>query len=400
MRTTSACACGCFLMFATGAMGQNNPPVVSNVTASQPSTCAAVNITYDLADGDGDPCTVWVAISEDGGTTWNVPGLNITGDVGSGITPGTGKSVVWDARLDAPGLGGSNYRVRVYADDQRGAGPIMVFIPPGSYQMGGTSGNELPVHAVPLSGFWIGKYEVNNTEYAVFLNAGGNDDHWDGNQKITRAPDGGGGYIYSVVSGFEQHPVVYVNYGDATAYCVWLSGVRGGTYGLPTEAQWEKAAAWDPTIQKHWEYGFQSDSISGPWVNYAYSGDPWDSGPSPQATPVGFYDGTLWQKAQWNWPGAMTQYQTQDAKSFYGCRDMSGNVREWCYDWYSYTYYQDYVNAGSPPDPTGPVSGTVRVVRDGWWSGIESLCRSAARTLNSPGDRAGGVGFRVAAGTP
>ncbi len=403
MRTISICTIGCCLMFATGAMGQNNPPVVSNVTASQPSSCAVVNIGYDIADADADPCTVWVAISQDAGATWNVPALNLTGDVGSGITPGTGKAIVWDARLDVPGLSGSSFQVRVFADDQQGAGPIMLFVTPGSYEMGDTAhSHEGPRHAVPLSGFWISKYEVSNTEYAVFLNAGGNDDHWDSDQKITRAPDGGGGYIYSLVSGFEQHPVAYVNYDDATDYCVWLSAVRGGTYGLPTEAQWGKAAAWDPTIQKHWEYCYQSDSVVAVRANYSNSNDPWNSAAAPRATPVGFYDGTLWQKTQWDWPDPMTEYQTEDAKSFYGCRDMSGNLSEWCYDWYSSTYYQDYVDAGSPPAPTGPVTGTDRVLRGGDWSDHSSLggFRSAYRAYDPPSDRTYLSGFRVAAGTP
>ncbi|MCK4342118.1 MAG: SUMF1/EgtB/PvdO family nonheme iron enzyme [Phycisphaerae bacterium] len=404
MRTVSILTIGCLLVLGSGvAMAQNNPPVVSNVTANQPTACAVVNIGYDLADADADACTVWVAISLDAGVTWSVPVLSLTGDVGAGITPGAGKLIVWDARLDIPGLSGSSFQVRVFADDLQGTGPIM-FIPPGTFQMGDPwnegGSDELPVHTVILSGFWIGRYEVNNTQYAEFLNGGGNDDHWVADQKITRVSDGYGGYIYTVVPGFEQHPVVYVNYDDATAYCVWKSTVTGGTYRLPTEAEWEYAAAWDPTIRKHYRYGFHSDSISGPWANYQSSGDPWDSGPSPETTPGGFYDGTLQQKAVWNWPDAMTEYQTQDAKSFYGPRDMSGNVREWCFDWYDSSYYQDYVNAGSPPDPTGPASGTYRVLRGGSWDLTAAYCRSADRDSVTPSIRCSYIGFRCAAGTP
>lgn len=387
-------------MLGTGvALAQNNPPVVSNVTANQPTACAVVNIGYDLADADADACTVWVAISLDAGATWSVPALSLTGDVGVGITPGAGKSIVWDARVDIPGLSGSNFQVRVFADDQQGTGPMM-FIPPGTFQMGDPwnegGSDELPVHAVTLSGFWIARHEVTTTQYAEFLNGGGNDDHWGADQRITRVSDGQGGYFYTVVPGYEQHPVVYVSHDDATDYCVWFSGVTGGTYRLPTEAEWECAAAWDPTIQKHYRYGFQSDSISGPWASHRGYVHPWYVG----TTPVGFYDGTLQQKAVWDWPDAMTEYQTEDAKSFWGCRDMSGNVWEWCYDWYSSTYYQDYIDAGSPPDPTGPASGTSRVSRGGDYFTTDTGCRSANRGSHTPDYRSNYSGFRVAAGTP
>ena len=111
MRTVSILSVGCLLVLGSGvAAAQNNPPVVSNVTANQPTACGVVNISYDLADADSDPCTVWLAISEDAGATWNVPALNLTGDVGAGITPGTGKSIVWNAPLDIPGLSGSSFR--------------------------------------------------------------------------------------------------------------------------------------------------------------------------------------------------------------------------------------------------------------------------------------------------
>lgn len=385
------------LLFALSsiALGQNTPPVVSNVAASQQGECGEIAVTYDLDDADGDACTVWLAVSEDGGASFNVPVLTISGDFGEGIPIETDKMIIWDIVQDAPGIEGSDFVVRVYADDGNGTGP-MVYVPPGSFQMGQT-GAAGPVHAVTLSGFWIDKIEVSNLLYAQFLNAGGNDDHWDAQQEIIRTSDGQGGYIYSLVEGREQFPVIFVNYDDAADCCEWRGIAEGGTFALPTEAQWECAAAWDPLNQKHWTYAYQSDALLGTSANYRLSGDPWDNAPVPRPTPVGFYNGTVWQQADWNWPlPGVETYATDDARSFYGTRDMTGNVDEWCFDWFSSTYYQDYIDSGSPPDPTGPPNGTNRVLRGGNWSSTvgDFRLRAAGRNFQSPATRNDNTGFR------
>jgi formylglycine-generating enzyme required for sulfatase activity len=369
----------------------NNPAVVSNVTAAQRAgSSKLVDIYYDLADPDGDACTVWAEVSSDGGLTFTVPALSFTGAVGTSITPGAGKHILWDAGADIPGAVLTNAKVRVYADDGRGLAPV-VLVPAGWFNMGDPwnegDTDERPVHSVYLSTFRIDKYEVTNAFYAQFLNVGGNDDHWDVNQRILRAGSPGN-YFYTPVVGYEDHPVVYVNWTDATHFCDWRSAAEGfpsGTYRLPAEAEWEKAAGWDPVQQRHYRFGEQSDGcgfncLAGNRANYGNSGDPFDNG----TTPVGYYNGSTYGS-----------YATQDAKSYYGCYDMSGNLYELCSDWYLDSYY----STSPSSNPAGPTSGTLRVLRGGVWYSAATDLRSAYRNGTTPTNRDGSIGFRCAAGT-
>ena len=217
---------------------------------------------------------------------------------------------------------------------------------------------------------------------------------------IIRTPVGDGTFIYSVNEGREQHPIKRVSYDDATDFCEWRGLVEGVTLTLPTEAQWERAAAWDPLLQHHWKFAYQSDSSILTSANWQGSSDPWENGGSTtRTTPVGFYDGTVHQEADWDWPGPQSSYATDDAKTFHGARDMTGNVQEWCFDWFSSGYYQSYVNQGSPPDPTGPKSGTLRVVRGGSWSHSSGFT-TGARSPSGPSSRDNRTGFRCVSLTP
>ena len=349
---------GAVLVCAAARAEENQAPVVTNVTAEQQGDCGdIVNIYYDLADADGDVCCVWVKISEDGGTTWTVPVARASGDVGPDVTEGTGKHIVWDVSKDAPGLKGSDFVARVCADDKHYLAD-MCYVADGLFQ---------PSTGLPwvyLDAYWIDTYEVTNELYCRFLNSGGNDDHWHSEmEEIVQAGEDPN-YSYTLVPGYEQRPVQWMTWFDAVAFCDWRSeeeGLPAGSYYLPTEAQWEKAAAWDPDQKKFWTYGFQSDTIDCNKCNYNYC--------VGHTTDVGSYPYT----------------------SYYGCYDMSGNLYEWCADW--------YVSAGYPSssyNPTGPSSGTSRVLRGGYYNKSATYAEAGSRILNTPSYVDAAYGFRCA----
>ncbi len=146
-------------------IGHNTVPVVSNVTASQRiDGSKLVDIYYDVNDVDGDLCTIWVQVSDDGGTTWNVRSRTFVegSDVGVGIAPGTGKYVIWDCGTDLPGANGTNYKIRVYTDDDDGDGPGVMLPVPGSwfpYQ-----NVSQPEDWIFVDSLLIDKYEVTNVQ--------------------------------------------------------------------------------------------------------------------------------------------------------------------------------------------------------------------------------------------
>jgi hypothetical protein len=95
----------------------NTPPVVSNVVAVQRPHTALVDVTYDVADADGDALYVTMWYSLDGGVSWDNQCVTVSGDVGEGVPPGTGHSATWDAGADAVDVIDGQFTLRVYADD-------------------------------------------------------------------------------------------------------------------------------------------------------------------------------------------------------------------------------------------------------------------------------------------
>jgi len=335
----------------------NHAPVVSNVTASQRADGSnVVDVYYDLDDADGDACTVWIKVSNDGGGTWGVAAFSLSGDAGERRAPGGGKHIAWDVANDAPGLLGSSFKVRVVADDGHFLAP-MCFVSAGIFKC--STGSE-----VFLSTYWIDQYEVTNELWCMFLNSGGKDAYYRQSADIVKLGDPGA-YTYRPKEGYDRRPVRYVTWHDAVAFCEWRSqaeGLPAGTYALPTEAQWEKAAGWTPTRTSLWKYAIQSDSISCDTVNY--------NNCVGHATDVGSYEGH---------------------NSYYGCYDMSGNVWEWCADWWA-----DGAYPTSTSDPTGPASGTYRVLRGGGWSNSATVVEVGCRTGDAPSGVSNVSGFRCA----
>ncbi len=216
------------------------------------------------------------------------------------------------------------------------SGIEMVFVEGGTFDMGSNEyDEEKPVHSVTVGDFYIGKTEVTQAQYQAVM----------GNN-----PSGFKG---------DNLPVEQVSWNDAVAYCKKLSQKEGVTYRLPTEAEWEYAA----------RGGNQSR-------RYTYSG-------SNNVGDVAWYCENS---------GSKTQPVGTKQPNELGIYDMSGNVWEWCNDWYDGNYYKN-----SPSrNPRGASSGSDRVLRGGSWYYGSACCRSAYRGGRDP-ERIGFcvIGFRV-----
>ncbi|MFN8488634.1 MAG: SUMF1/EgtB/PvdO family nonheme iron enzyme [Caldilineaceae bacterium] len=236
----------------------------------------------------------------------------------------------------------------------------LVYVPAGPFIMGSnitdtiTYTDERPPHKVVLDGFWIMQTEVTNAQYAKCVAAKAcdnpNNDFWE-------KPE------------FAQHPVVNVNWTQASAYAAWVGGQ------LPTEAQWEKAARGPNGLIYPWGNAWDVSDAQ-PRLNFCdkLCDNSWkDSNVSDgyaQTAPVGHYPA---------------------GHSLYGALDMAGNVWEWVSDWYAADYYK----SAPPANPPGPDTGSYRVLRGGSWSGNRTVVRAADRYWYSPGNQGGNVGLRV-----
>jgi len=218
--------------------------------------------------------------------------------------------------------------------------PEFVAVKGGTFQMGSNSGriDEKPVHSVTVSDFNISKTEVTFEQYDAFCDAIGRD-----------KPDDEGW-------GRGNRPVIYVDWQDAFDYCEWMSKTTGETYRLPTEAEWEYAA----------RGGSKSKG-------YTYSG-------GNNLYAVAWYDNNSRDK---------THPVAQKQPNELGLYDMSGNVYEWCSDWYG-----DY-SSSPQTDPQGSNSEEYRVLRGGGWLHHDSGCRVAFRLGYSPDGRYNFYGFRL-----
>jgi formylglycine-generating enzyme required for sulfatase activity len=275
----------------------------------------------------------------------------------------------------------------------------MVHLPGGMFRMGTDDcvgfpdDGEGPVREVTLSPFLIDRCAVTNDDFRRFVEDVGyvteaerfgwsyvyggflaasirrrsprvpEAPWWAGVTGATwRSPEGPG----SDVTERTNHPVVHVTWTDASAYAAW-AGKR-----LPTEAEWEYAARGG------------LDQARYPW------GD--------ELTPGGEHRCNIWQgRFPVKNTGEDGHLGTAPVDAFspngYGLHNTSGNVWEWCVDWWSPTFHVE----GPGTDPTGPASGTARVMRGGSYMCHESYCnryRVAARTSNTPDSSSGHLGFR------
>ncbi len=241
-------------------------------------------------------------------------------------------------------------------------GMTFVLVPGGCYQMGntfipgdasgsilpaklfwyfnmGTAGkvdiDEKPAHEVCVDSFYLGKYEVTQKEYQEII--GSNPSAFQG----------------------ERSPVEQVSWDDIQVYIAQLAGRSGLDYRLPSEAEWEYAAR-----------------SGGKQEKYAGGGD---------------IDSLAWYDQKFESPHTVGGKLANGL----GLYDMSGNVWEWCQDWYD----KDYYSKSPKSNPTGPASGSYRVVRGGSFDNYPRLARTASRLQVPPDLRKNSIGFRLALST-
>ena len=217
----------------------------------------------------------------------------------------------------------------------------MVLVKAGSFTMGATAEqgitcepDEKPTHRVALTrDYYMGEHEVTQELYEAVM--GNNPSHFNG----------------------AHLPVEQVDWDDAQAFCTRLSTLTGRIFRLPTEAEWEYAA--------------RGGHLASQQTKYAGSND---------------INVVAWYKK--NSEKASHAVGTMSANAL-GLYDMSGNVGEWCSDWYG-----DYGSAAQT-DPTGPSSGSYRVSRGGGWGSSAQDCRVSHRSVVTPSLRGKGLGFRL-----
>ncbi len=281
------------------------------------------------------------------------------------------------------GAADTTYHVNVIRDRN------MKYIPGGTFQMGSTTGHsdEKPVHTVSVSSFWMDKTEVTQSEYSTLM--------------ASTYPGFSAPFWNSSYGKGSNYPAYYVNWYDAVLYCnarskrdgldtvysyTSIKDIPGNDckleglfidlskegFRLPTEAEWEYAARAGTTTEYYWG----NDSVEATVKQYAW------------------YKKNALEK-YWTTPHAEkegTQPVATKLSNGFGLYDMSGNLWEWCNDWYERAYYASSLES----DPVGPSSGWTRVMRGGSWFRNVAYLRLAFRNGNSPnGGFYYGSGFRV-----
>jgi formylglycine-generating enzyme required for sulfatase activity/predicted Ser/Thr protein kinase len=264
----------------------------------------------------------------------------------------------------------------------------MVLIKGAEFKRGDLFGdgnpNEKPVHLVRVEDFLIGQHEVTNREYLEFVRATkGNLPEWMNPNSDYHYQTGSdpfykklGAALYSL-----DHPVIGVSWSDAITYCAWLSLQGSYKFRLPTEAEWELAARGGNAIKYSWGNGAPSLALGG------NVGD--------EALKKVFPDWPIiWRAYNDNY--AFTAPVKKFGGNALGIFDMTGNVAEWCSDWYQENYYQKQ----NWDRPAGPPQGIAKVIRGGSWGDTPAKLRIAYRRYAPPSFRSNNLGFRVTASVP
>ena len=367
----------CALALGAGMAAQGAAPVITNITMvgamPQFGVQSVLGVTNQIQYCSNLNQTNWVVLTN----------LVVT------------QSPYWFVDAGAPPAPRRFYRVLALGTNSP-VPPGMALIPAGSFTMGNCMDpgegypDELPLHTVYVSAFYMDKYLVTKSLWdTVYQWAIGH------------------GYSFDYVGSGKgtSHPVQTIDWYDCVKWCNARSEQEGRTpayytsaaqtavyrsgqsavqtnwvkwssgYRLPTEAEWEKAARgglsghrfpWGDTISEsranyYGDTGSYSYDLGPNGFNAAFT-----TGATPYTSPAGYFGANR-----------------------YGLYDMAGNVWEWCWDWYG------GYSSGSQTDPRGPTSGSYRVIRGGCWRHNAFGCRSAIRGIyNLPTNGNDYIGFR------
>ena len=312
---------------------------VTNIVAEQVEK--TIHVSYDL-DRQAD---IKLLLSTDGGKSFTEL-HRVSGDVGKDISAGH-RTIVWDVLSERDRLVGEDFVFKVKAQEYEnltftvnGVMFKMIYVKGGTFQMGATfeqgsdaDGDRTPVHSVRLSDYYMSETEVTQALWKAVM--GSNPSCFKG----------------------DNLPVEEVSYDIiVNEFLPKLNRLTGKTFRLPTEAEWEYAA--------------RGGGRSG---GYKYSG-------SNSIDAVAWYNDNS---------GSETHDVGTKQPNELGLYDMSGNVWEWCSDWYG-SY-----GSGAQTNPIGPASGSYRVMRgSGWYGNVRNWCVSS-RNGYHPYDRDSFIGFRL-----
>jgi formylglycine-generating enzyme required for sulfatase activity len=244
----------------------------------------------------------------------------------------------------------------------------MIYSSAGIFRMGSEDGepDEMPSHIVRLDPYYIDETEVTNRQFAICVEDGG-----------CEPPDRPGATYHPAYFGdaaFDDYPVIFVNWFDARDYCAWRSA------RLPTEAEWERAAGFDPVQGLKYRYPW-GDEFDGTKLNYC------DANCSQSGGNATFDDGHGDTAPVGSFPGG---------RSPIGLYDMAGNVMEWVSDWYDPRYYAQSTDT----NPLGPLEGDFKSLRGGSWLSSEEDVRVSGRSSFNPTVSRANLGFRCAMTAP
>jgi formylglycine-generating enzyme required for sulfatase activity len=307
------------------------------VCSTAPATTTSFGLTGGVIDGFQITATCddqRVGGFDEGWDGYEVTNITVTATKGTPLSPGFVSQTI--SEVVSPG---------------KFLGMDFILIPAGTFTMGcdgptdSASGEacdpnsygESPAHSVTINqAFYMATTEVTQGQWYAVM----------------------GSNPASFTTCGSDCPVEQVSYDDIQTFLTTLNGMGEGTYRLPTEAEWEYAARAGTTTA--WSFG----DVVGSLGDYA-----WYSSNS----------------------GSTTHPVAQKLPNPWGLYDMYGNVREWVQDWHDSNYY-----ASSPAsDPTGPTTGSYRVLRGGFWDDPQDQLRSANRHINSPSLRINAFGLRL-----